>query len=85
MINLGNAKILLIVIAGFGLLFTAYTGSIIPLIGIIAIIVAIVVGRGLASGLRDDQRKIVGGVAPLVGIVLAIYGISSVNSLPVLK
>lgn len=56
------------------------TTEIILLVGIIAIVVAVVVGRSLASGLRDDQRKIAGGVALLVGIVLAIYGISSVNS-----
>lgn len=43
-------------------------------------VVAKILGNALASGLREDQRKIVGGIALLIGVVLFIYGISSVTS-----
>jgi uncharacterized membrane protein len=41
---------------------------------------AIAVGRVLAVFLRDDQRKVIGGVALVVGVLFALYGIISINS-----
>lgn len=42
--------------------------------------IGIAVGRALASGLSDEKRKIVGGVAFLVGVAFMIFGVSSINS-----
>lgn len=51
------------------------------IIPLIFIALAIVVGKGLAAILKDDQRKIAGGAAILViGAALAIYGIASIRS-----
>lgn len=52
--------------------------GILELILIIVLIVAgIAVGRALAIGLKEDQRKIVGGIALLIGGSLVIYGIAT--------
>ncbi len=80
MTNQGNAKTPLIVIAVFGLFITLYIGSIIPFIGTSLLILAFFIGRAIANGLQNDQRKIVGGISLLIGIVLIIYGLNSAYS-----
>jgi len=51
-----------------------------PVLDVLLIIAGIFLGRTLAPRLKDDQRKIVSGIALLVGVVLIIYGITSVRS-----
>src|SRR5437868_6954161 len=50
------------------------------ILGIIIVLIAIGIGGAFASGLRNDQRKILGCIAILIGIVLLVYGISSFTS-----
>ncbi len=80
MTNLGNAKIPLIVITVFGLFITLYIGSIIPFTVAGLLIMAFFIGRAIANGLQNDQRKIVGGISLLIGIGLIIYGLNSAYS-----
>lgn len=49
---------------------------------LILIVFAIAVGLGkvITYRLREDQRKIVGGVALFIGAILVIYGISTAES-----
>lgn len=68
-----------------GILLQEASGNMRPMIFILLIVIIIIgvifiFGRSLASGLRDDQRKIFGGIGLLAGIILTIYGISSINS-----
>lgn len=41
----------------------------------LAVAMAIAIGILVASNLKGDQRKIVGGLAILVGVVLVVFGI----------
>jgi hypothetical protein len=50
------------------------------IIAVIVVVIVIVIKKVTSALLRDEVRKIVGGVALLVGVVLALYGISSINS-----
>ncbi len=52
----------------------------VTLIFIVSIVLVVFIGRAFASGLRDDQRKLFGGVAILAGLLLAAYGISRIRS-----
>ncbi|MGB8658187.1 MAG: zinc ribbon domain-containing protein [Candidatus Zixiibacteriota bacterium] len=47
---------------------------------LLVLAIGVGVGRAIASGLREDQCKIVGGIALFIGAVLVISGISSINS-----
>lgn len=50
----------------------------------VALLIAVLVGRragtALAPGLKEDQRKIVGGIAWLVAVALFVLGISTLDS-----
>ena len=47
---------------------------------VIAIAIPIGLGRALAHRIADDKRKIIGGIALFIAVILAFSGISSCNS-----
>lgn len=50
-------------------------------VGIIVLLAfANAIGKAMASGLKEDQRMIVGGIALLISVLMTIYGIYSINS-----
>jgi hypothetical protein len=46
----------------------------------LALLIAVGIGKNIALWIPDEQRKIIGGIALLIGVVLAIYGIMNANS-----
>lgn len=45
------------------------------------LVIGILIGKALASGLGDEKRKMVGAIALLFGVLLLVFGINSINSL----
>jgi 1,4-dihydroxy-2-naphthoate octaprenyltransferase len=47
---------------------------------LVVVVIGVFVGRVIVLILREDQRKTIGGIAILFGVILFVYGISSIRS-----
>jgi Protein of unknown function (DUF3185) len=81
-VNKGKVALTIVIIIVLLWLVEQFLGFRIPPLFVLLalLLITILLGISLSSGLRNDQRKIIGGVALLAGAVLLIYGISSINS-----